>query len=228
MADAPQEHGPTQHHQPDKAGSPDKLKGKNGKWYIVGGLAVIALLVFIFVRKSNQNAGGANPNQPTTSLDPATQAALQGALQAQQGNAFQGGVMGPQGPAGPAGPAGEKGATGATGPAGKTGPAGPQGPVGAAGGSGGWNGGTGSEDNDWGHPGGNGSHGGGQPHNPPPRRNPPPKHTKTFYTVKPGDNLSAIAAHFRLPNWQTLYNANRAVVGGNPNLIHPGQRLLIP
>ena len=48
------------------------------------------------------------------------------------------------------------------------------------------------------------------------------------YTVKPGDTLSGIAAALGLPGWQGLYEANLAVIGGDPNLIRPGQVLVIP
>ncbi|MER6102643.1 peptidoglycan DD-metalloendopeptidase family protein [Streptomyces sp. NPDC001832] len=46
------------------------------------------------------------------------------------------------------------------------------------------------------------------------------------YTVASGDSLSAIAAaeHVR-GGWQHLYEANRTVVGDDPDLIFPGQRL---
>ncbi|WP_406385545.1 transglycosylase family protein [Streptomyces sp. NBC_01618] len=46
------------------------------------------------------------------------------------------------------------------------------------------------------------------------------------YTVAPGDSLSAIAAteHVR-GGWQHLYATNRTVVGDDPDLIFPGQRL---
>lgn len=48
------------------------------------------------------------------------------------------------------------------------------------------------------------------------------------YTVKPGDNLSAIArAHDVKGGWHTLYDANRKTVGSDPDLIHPGQRLTL-
>ncbi|MFB6500752.1 MULTISPECIES: transglycosylase family protein [unclassified Streptomyces] len=48
------------------------------------------------------------------------------------------------------------------------------------------------------------------------------------YTVARGDSLSAIAAseHVR-GGWQRLYEANREVVGDDPDLIFPGQRLSI-
>ncbi|WP_030762967.1 transglycosylase family protein [Streptomyces sp. NRRL F-2664] len=46
------------------------------------------------------------------------------------------------------------------------------------------------------------------------------------YVVAPGDSLSAIATQQRVEGgWQALYETNRAVVGDNPNLIFPGQRL---
>jgi hypothetical protein len=96
-----------------------KLKTKNTKWYIVGGLAVVAVLVFFFVRQSNSSAANTSGTAATT-LDPSTQAALQNALQAQSGaySSGSGTFTGAQGSAGP------QGATGATGPAGPRGPAG--------------------------------------------------------------------------------------------------------
>ncbi|MGW5116695.1 transglycosylase family protein [Streptomyces noursei] len=46
------------------------------------------------------------------------------------------------------------------------------------------------------------------------------------YTVKAGDTLAKIAkAHGT--HWKALYAANKSVVGGNPNLIFPGQKLSI-
>ncbi|GGZ06389.1 LysM peptidoglycan-binding domain-containing protein [Streptomyces nitrosporeus] len=46
------------------------------------------------------------------------------------------------------------------------------------------------------------------------------------YTVSPGDSLSGIAADERVKGgWQSLYAANRTVVGSDPDLIMPGQRL---
>ncbi|MFB7967679.1 MULTISPECIES: transglycosylase family protein [Streptomyces] len=46
------------------------------------------------------------------------------------------------------------------------------------------------------------------------------------YTVASGDSLSGIASAQRVPGgWQGLYAANRTVVGNDPDLIYPGQRL---
>lgn len=48
------------------------------------------------------------------------------------------------------------------------------------------------------------------------------------YTVARGDSLSGIAADRRLEGgWQRLYSANRKVVGDDPDLIFPGQRLSV-
>ena len=44
------------------------------------------------------------------------------------------------------------------------------------------------------------------------------------YTVREGDTLSMIAARHGT-TWQRLYAANKAVIGGDPNLIVPGQQL---
>lgn len=46
------------------------------------------------------------------------------------------------------------------------------------------------------------------------------------YLVKSGDTLSEIAADQRVAGgWQALYEDNRQVVGADPGLIFPGQRL---
>ena len=45
------------------------------------------------------------------------------------------------------------------------------------------------------------------------------------YIVQPGDTLSGIARKLGIPDWKTLYNTNRGVIGGNPNIIRPGQQL---
>lgn len=50
------------------------------------------------------------------------------------------------------------------------------------------------------------------------------------YTVVKGDCLSSIARRYygKASKWPVIYNANKAVIGGNPNLIYPGQVLTIP
>ncbi|MER7670187.1 transglycosylase family protein [Kitasatospora sp. NPDC096128] len=52
------------------------------------------------------------------------------------------------------------------------------------------------------------------------------KPAKGDYTVKSGDTLSSIAAAQGL-DWHELYKNNAKVVGGNPDLIFPGQTLSI-
>jgi hypothetical protein len=47
------------------------------------------------------------------------------------------------------------------------------------------------------------------------------------YTVKPGDNLSVIAGWFHAHGYGAIYAANRSVIGRDPALIHPGQRIKI-
>jgi LysM repeat protein len=49
------------------------------------------------------------------------------------------------------------------------------------------------------------------------------------WTVRPGDTLSAIAAAVAVPGgWQSLYAANRAAIGPDPNVIHAGIVLVVP
>ena len=47
-----------------------------------------------------------------------------------------------------------------------------------------------------------------------------------FYTVKAGDTLSSIAAAQGV-DWHTLYSNNAQVIGGNANLIYPGQTITV-
>jgi len=51
----------------------------------------------------------------------------------------------------------------------------------------------------------------------------------TYYTVTSGDTLWGIAAMFygSGAQWQRIYQANVGVIGANPNLIFPGERLKI-
>jgi nucleoid-associated protein YgaU len=52
----------------------------------------------------------------------------------------------------------------------------------------------------------------------------------TSYTIKRGDSLSKIAQRvYGDPHrWPDIYDANRDVLGGNPNLIHPDTVITIP
>ncbi|HZT99674.1 MAG TPA: LysM peptidoglycan-binding domain-containing protein [Ktedonobacteraceae bacterium] len=54
----------------------------------------------------------------------------------------------------------------------------------------------------------------------------------TTYTVQPGDTLSSIAQSAYNDSSQTaymvIYNANKNIIGSNPNLIRAGQVLYIP
>jgi murein DD-endopeptidase MepM/ murein hydrolase activator NlpD len=48
------------------------------------------------------------------------------------------------------------------------------------------------------------------------------------YTVRAGDTLSGIAQQQRVPGgWESVYAANRTVVGADPDLIFPGERLTL-
>ena len=47
------------------------------------------------------------------------------------------------------------------------------------------------------------------------------------YTVKSGDSLSKIGQHHGVA-WRDIHEANRDVIGDNPDLIKPGQKLRIP
>lgn len=46
------------------------------------------------------------------------------------------------------------------------------------------------------------------------------------YTVQKGDTLSSIAEKYNT-TWQKIYEQNKDVIGDNPNLIYPGQVLII-
>lgn len=61
------------------------------------------------------------------------------------------------------------------------------------------------------------------------RTDPTPSERCT-YTVKKGDCLWNIAKKFygSGPKYTVIYNANKSEIGGNPNLIFPGQVLTIP
>ncbi|MCZ2818541.1 LysM peptidoglycan-binding domain-containing protein [Modestobacter sp. VKM Ac-2984] len=67
--------------------------------------------------------------------------------------------------------------------------------------------------------GGSGGGGGGTPA--------PPASGSTAYVVQPGDTLGSIASGYSA-TWREIYEANRATIGPNPNLIQVGQQLTIP
>jgi nucleoid-associated protein YgaU len=50
------------------------------------------------------------------------------------------------------------------------------------------------------------------------------------YTVQKGDSLSKIAKHHLgdANAWKKIYEANKAVIGDNPDKIFPGQKLKLP
>lgn len=56
---------------------------------------------------------------------------------------------------------------------------------------------------------------------------PAAKVTPLTYVVRRGDNLTVIAAWFHLHGYGALYENNKAVLGDDPDLIHPGQRITI-
>jgi nucleoid-associated protein YgaU len=61
-------------------------------------------------------------------------------------------------------------------------------------------------------------------------QSPAPAKPVLRYVVQPGDSLSGIAGKLWHDTslWTTIYSKNRALIGDNPNLIHPGQVLVIP
>lgn len=56
------------------------------------------------------------------------------------------------------------------------------------------------------------------------------KENPKTYSVKSGDTLYALAKKFygNGNDWNKIYNVNKSVIGKNPNLIKPGQKLVIP
>lgn len=85
-----------------------KKKAQNYKWYLIGGLAVLAVLVFYFTNRSNSNAAAAQSGSTAQDMNnlpmggvypPATP----------YGGGYYGGGRGPRGPAGPPGPRGKPG-----------------------------------------------------------------------------------------------------------------------
>lgn len=64
------------------------------------------------------------------------------------------------------------------------------------------------------------------PTTPKPVPKPVPPKVRT-HIVRSGETLSSIGARYKV-TWQKIYNANKRVIGSNPNMIKPGQRLTIP
>lgn len=64
----------------------------------------------------------------------------------------------------------------------------------------------------------------------PARTGKPAAAEKKTYTVKAGDSLWAIAKQIygNGADYQKIYEANKSTIGGNPNLIKPGQVFTIP
>jgi LysM repeat protein len=59
---------------------------------------------------------------------------------------------------------------------------------------------------------------------------PAPQPQQRTHVVENGENLSVIAARYGISNWRQIYDIpqNKAAIGNNPSLIHPGLILLIP
>ena len=59
---------------------------------------------------------------------------------------------------------------------------------------------------------------------------PDTKPVPKVYTVRPGDTLYKIAKKELADGnkWRDIYNNNLKIIGKNPNLIHVGQKLVLP
>ncbi len=62
------------------------------------------------------------------------------------------------------------------------------------------------------------------------QRPPKQKEQPKTYVVKKGDSLWSIAKRIYGDGskWRKIYEANKKVIGKNPNTIFPGQKLVIP
>ncbi|MEU9256532.1 peptidoglycan DD-metalloendopeptidase family protein [Streptomyces sp. NPDC048270] len=71
-----------------------------------------------------------------------------------------------------------------------------------------------------------------RPAKPTPSAKPAPAQASKTYEVAAGDTLYSIAleqlGNAAQGNWQPIYDANRTLIGPDPDLIRPGQRLRIP
>ncbi|WJQ07659.1 LysM peptidoglycan-binding domain-containing protein [Geobacillus stearothermophilus] len=67
---------------------------------------------------------------------------------------------------------------------------------------------------------------------PPSNKQRPPKQKEQpkTYVVRKGDSLWAIAkrVYGNGSKWKKIYEANKKAIGKNPNLLYPGQKLVIP
>ncbi len=54
-----------------------------------------------------------------------------------------------------------------------------------------------------------------------------PDSKEVFYTVKKGDTLTSIGHWFKDHGYLTLYQWNKSVIGQDPNLIFPGQKIIV-
>jgi len=65
---------------------------------------------------------------------------------------------------------------------------------------------------------------------PPPEAPAAPEERVEYYEIKRGDSLSLIAKHYYGDPMQypRIYEANRAVIGDDPDKIFPGQKIRIP
>jgi nucleoid-associated protein YgaU len=56
-----------------------------------------------------------------------------------------------------------------------------------------------------------------------------PTQTQRDYTIQPGDSLSKIARKYygNPADWQKIYQANKDKIK-DPNMIYPGQKIIIP
>lgn len=117
MPDTPSDIREKNEKLPKKGGTLDKYK-----WWLIGGLAVIAIAVFYFTSQSNQNAQSSNTSATQPGIDPNTGLpyASEMGMGGMGGFPFFGmGGGGGRGARGPAGPAGKPGPRGKRGPPGK-------------------------------------------------------------------------------------------------------------
>jgi nucleoid-associated protein YgaU len=59
---------------------------------------------------------------------------------------------------------------------------------------------------------------------------PSPQPGEQSYTVEPGDSMLSISEQFYgdVTQWRRIYDANREVIGDNPDALKPGMVLRIP